>query len=125
MKKSFFSLYLLALLGTAHAHSNDTGCAARKAAVQQQMKYAEAYHNYGEKTRLKLALEDIDNNCSEEGLRAQRQQRVLEKQQRVDQRKADLEQARVRGDLQRIANKQQRLEHAERELQEAKDAMNR
>jgi hypothetical protein len=86
MKKIILLTSLLMVLGSAQAAEPATGCAAKRAEVVEQIKYADAHGNNSQKAGLEKALKEIDQHCTNEGLLADRQQKVSEKQAKVAER---------------------------------------
>ncbi|CAX61380.1 Uncharacterized protein EbC_38490 [Erwinia billingiae Eb661] len=119
MKKIILLTSLLMVLGSAQAAEPATGCSAKRAEVVEQIKYADAHGNSSQKAGLEKALKEIDQHCTNEGLLADRQQRVSEKQAKVAEREADLREAQASGNSKKIAKQQKKLDSANEELKDA------
>jgi Protein of unknown function (DUF1090) len=122
MKRNMtFVLLLLALPATAaFAQSGLTGCAAKKADIEQQIDYAKAHNNSHRVAGLEKALAEVSANCTDASLRAQREADVRKKEQKVTEREQELTEAQGSGRADKIKKKQEKLEDAKEELNAAK-----
>jgi hypothetical protein len=127
----FTTLFLLATLGlatsAAHAAQPDaglTGCAAKRSAIENQLKIARDHGNSDQVAGLEEALRGVDN-CTEAGLRKEREQKVLDARHEVNQRTKDLDKAMKKGDAEKINKRKDKLAEAKKELQEAVDELER
>ncbi|MFJ7565461.1 DUF1090 domain-containing protein [Herminiimonas sp. NPDC097707] len=120
-----FGLLLLCSLPASHAAEANTltGCAAKRQEVQTQLDYARAHGNKAQEAKLKIALKQISNHCTDEGLRRERETDVKKKENKVAERKAELEKAQANGKPKKITQQQKKLQKAEAELQKAKDKL--
>ncbi|WP_050475844.1 DUF1090 domain-containing protein [Herbaspirillum rhizosphaerae] len=107
------------------ADSGLTGCAAKKQDVQMQIEQAHAHGNKAQEAKLKIAQKNLENHCTDEGLRREREADVKKKEEKVAARKADLEKAQAKGKAKKIAQQEKKLNDAEAELQAAKDTLSR
>ncbi|OWY31168.1 DUF1090 domain-containing protein [Herbaspirillum robiniae] len=128
MKKLSASLLALALplsLAAGHVSAQAlTGCAAKKADVQTQLEQARAHGNKAQEAKLKIAQKQLETNCTDEGLRREREADIKKKQEKVDARKADLEKAQAKGKSKKIAQQEKKLKDAEDELKAAREKLN-
>ncbi|MBL4745783.1 MAG: DUF1090 domain-containing protein [Flavobacteriaceae bacterium] len=119
---TLFTLLLLSLSVTSHA--NDlTGCAAQEQQIKTQLSYAE---KYGDKERLKglkIALQKVTENCTDESLKAKRMEKIAKYEAEVAERKQDLIEATNSGKLNKVDKKERKLQEAMDELQEAKNTL--
>lgn len=120
-KNTALALALIALPATAAlADSGLTGCAAKKAEIQQQIDYAKAHDNSYRVAGLEKALAETSAHCTDASLRADREADVRKKEQKVAERQQELAEAKASGRSDKIAKKQEKLEDAQQELAEAK-----
>ncbi|SNY62404.1 DUF1090 domain-containing protein [Enterobacter sp. CC120223-11] len=125
-KKTALALMLITLPATAAlAQSGLTGCAAKKAEIQQQIDYAKAHNNSYRIAGLEKALAETSANCTDASLRAEREADVRKKEQKVAEREQELNEAKASGRNDKIAKKQEKLEDAKEELAEAKAELNK
>jgi len=129
--KRISTLFLLASLGLAagavQAAQPDpglTGCAAKRSAIENQLKIARDHGNSNQAAGLEEALRGVDN-CTEAGLRKEREQKVLDARHEVNQRTKDLDKAMKKGDAEKINKRKDKLAEAKKELQEAVDELER
>lgn len=102
-----------------------TGCSAKKQNIQTQISYAKAHHNTHRLYGLERALRRVEDHCTDESLRKDRQQKIREKQHKVSERKFELKDAEQTGDPKKIAKKRKKLEQAQEELTEVQAALSR
>ncbi|CAI0700213.1 Protein of uncharacterised function (DUF1090) [Serratia entomophila] len=95
------------------------GCATKAQNIQQQIDYATQHGNTHRVDGLKKALSEVQNNCTEAGLQAERQKKIDEKQTKVAERQQELKTAQQTGNLDKVAKKQQKLAQAQAELKQA------
>jgi hypothetical protein len=125
-KKTTFALALIALPAvSAFAQSDLTGCEAKKAEIQTQLDYAKAHNNSGQIAGLEKALSEVNANCTDSSLRAQREADVRKKEQKVTEREQELTDAQATGRKDKIQKKQEKLDDAKEELAEAKAELNK
>ncbi|HEK1689851.1 hypothetical protein PpSQ1_04755 [Pseudomonas putida] len=130
--KRISTLFLLATLAfSANAAQSAkeqpalTGCAAKRQAIVDQIEQAKAHSNSNQQAGLEKALSEVDANCTDAGLRKEREQKVLEARHEVNQRTKDLDKAMKKGDPERINKRKDKLAEAKKELQEAVDDLER
>ncbi|MEB5974925.1 DUF1090 domain-containing protein [Pantoea dispersa] len=105
----------------AYASSQPSiGCEVKRQEIQQQIEYANAHNNSHRVSGLQKALSELNANCTDEGLRAEREAKVREKTRKVEERRRELSEAKTDGRADKISKKQQKLTEAEVELSEAK-----
>ena len=126
------TLFLLATLGlaagAAQAAQPDaglTGCAAKRSAIENQLKYARDHGNSGQIAGLEEALRGVNDNCTDASLRKEREQKVLDARHEVAQRERDLKKAEKKGDAEKINTRKDKLAESRKELQEAVDDLDR
>lgn len=129
--KRISTLFLLATLGltagAAQAAQPDaglTGCAAKRSAIENQLKIARDHGNNDQAAGLEAALRGVDN-CTDAGLRKEREQKVLEARHEVAQREKDLKKAEKKGDSEKINKRKDKLAESRKELQEAVEDLDR
>jgi hypothetical protein len=102
-----------------------TGCAAKQQQVQAQIDIAKAHGNQNQVDGLSTALREIQNNCTENGLRKEREGKVLDAKREVSKRQSDLDKAMKKGDSEKINKRKDKLAEARKELQEAMDELDK
>ncbi|MBT9235296.1 DUF1090 domain-containing protein [Pseudomonas inefficax] len=129
--KRISTLFLLATLGlaagAAQAAQPDaglTGCAAKRSAIENQLKIARDQGNSHQAAGLEEALRGVDN-CTDAGLRKEREQKVLDARHEVAQRERDLKKAEKKGDSEKINKRKDKLAESRKELQEAVEDLDR
>lgn len=130
--KLFTSLALLTTLGLAvtpvHAAEPEpglSGCAAKRSAIESQLKIARDNNNTDQVAGLEKALQENTAHCTDAGLRKEREQKVLDARHEVAQRTKDLDKAMKKGDPERINKRKEKLAEAKKELQAAVDELER
>jgi hypothetical protein len=125
------TLTLLATLalavGTAQAAAPEaglTGCAAKRSAIENQLKIARDQGNAAQVAGLEEALRGVEN-CTDSGLRKAREQKVLDARHEVAQREKDLKKAEKKGDAEKINKRKDKLAESRKELQQAVDELDR
>ncbi|EAO0949131.1 DUF1090 domain-containing protein [Salmonella enterica subsp. enterica serovar Newport] len=98
-----------------------TGCAAKRADIENQLQYAREHNNSHQITRLQMALDKNKANCTDAELLQERQNKVAEKQRKVSEREQELAIAGETGDQKKIKQKQKKLAQAKEELAEAQE----
>ena len=129
--KHISTLFLLATLGlaagavqAAQPDAGLTGCAAKRSAIENQLKLARDQGNAGQVSGLEEALRGVDN-CTDASLRKEREQKVLEARHEVAQREKDLKRAEKKGDSEKINKRKDKLAESRKELQEAVEDLDR
>ncbi|QZX97919.1 DUF1090 domain-containing protein (plasmid) [Pantoea alfalfae] len=127
MKKTLLTLTLcLSPLAftAAHAASNLTGCAAKQQEIETQLSFARQHNNTHQVAGLEKALREVDQNCTEESLLKQRQEKVAEKKFKVQEREEELAEAKAEGrSASKIQKREDKLAEAREELKEAEQAL--
>ncbi|WP_449430866.1 DUF1090 domain-containing protein [Pseudomonas putida] len=121
----FASLGLAA--GAAQAAQPDaglTGCAAKRSAIENQLKMARDHGNNDQVAGLEEALRGVEQ-CTDSSLRKEREQKVLDARHEVAQREKDLKKAEKKGDSEKINKRKDKLAESRKELQEAVDQLDR
>ncbi len=126
--KRISTLFLLATLGltagavqAAQPDAGLTGCDAKRSAIENQLKIA---REHGNSDQVEQALEGA-KNCTDNSLRKEREQKVLDARHEVAQREKDLKKAEKKGDAERINKRKDKLAESRKELQEAVDELDR
>lgn len=113
-------------LATAPEESSElTGCAAKEQRVQDQITRARQAGNTSQMEGLQIALGELQANCTDEGLKKERENKVLEAKREVSERQADLDKAMKKGDPEKINKRKDKLAEARKELQEAVDELDK
>jgi Skp family chaperone for outer membrane proteins len=102
-----------------------TGCAAKQQAVQTQIDQAKANGNGDQQAGLEKALSEIKANCTDAGLKKERENKVLDAKREVSKRQADLEKAMKKTDSDKINSRKDKLAEARKALQEAVDDLDK
>lgn len=102
-----------------------TGCAAKQQHVKAQIDIAKANGNQNQVDGLSTALREIQNNCTENGLRKEREGKVLDAKREVSKRQSDLDKAMKKGDSEKINKRKDKLAEARKELQDAMDELDK
>lgn len=100
-----------------------TGCAAKQQAISAQIEQARAHGNADQQAGLEKALSEVQANCTDAGLRKEREQKVLDARHEVNQRTKDLDKAMKKGDAEKINKRKDKLAEAKKELQSAVEAL--
>ncbi len=98
-------------------------CEAKREEVQQRLEQARAHNNSAQEAKLKIALLQIEQHCTDAGLQREREAEIKKLEARVERRKADLKEAEADGRRKKITRQQKKLDEAEAELQQARDAL--
>ena len=129
--KRISTLFLIATLGlpagavqAAQPDAGLTGCAAKRSAIENQLKIARDHGNNDQAAGLEEALRGVDN-CTDAGLRKEREQKVLDARHEVAQREKDLKKAEKKGDSEKINKRKDKLAESRKELQEAVEDLDR
>lgn len=122
---SFAVLLSYPLLSLNTSASVLTGCAAKRADIENQLRYAREHNNSHQTTRLQMALDKNKASCTDAGLLQERQNKVAEKQRKVSEREQELAIAGETGDQKKIRQKEKKLAQAKEELAEAQSMLTR
>lgn len=95
------------------------GCAAKKQEISKQIEIAKSHGNTNQQAGLEKALSEVNENCTDESLKKDREKDVLEARHEVSERKSDLDKAMKKGDLEKINKRKDKLAEANEELDEA------
>lgn len=101
------------------------GCAAKEQDIQNQITRAREASNTSQLEGLEIALGEMQANCTDEGLRKEREGKVLDAKREVSKRQADLDKAMSKGDPEKIDTRKEKLAEARKELQEAVDELDK
>lgn len=119
------SMLLLAPLEAIHAETKSTGCEGKRQKIEQQIDYARAHGNAHRVAGLQKALSEVNANCTNAGLRAERESDIRKKERKVEERRQELAEARADGRENKILNKQKKLKDALDELTEARGMLDK
>ncbi|MFQ6575398.1 DUF1090 domain-containing protein [Pseudomonas sp. UM16] len=127
--KLFSNLVLLTAIGlgatslqAAESNADLTGCAAKKADIQKQIDNSV---NPFEKSGLEKALSEVNEHCTDAGLRKERNDKVLKAKHEVAERQSDLDKAMKKGDPEKINKRKDKLAESKQELQQALDELDK
>ncbi|HCM1954408.1 TPA: DUF1090 domain-containing protein [Salmonella enterica subsp. salamae serovar 9,46:z4,z24:z39:z42] len=95
------------------------GCAAKRADIENQLRYAKAHNNIHKIAGLQAALNNNEDTCTDAGLLSERKRKIAEKQRKVMEREQELAAAGETGDLKKIKQKEKKLQKAQEELTKA------
>jgi hypothetical protein len=118
-------LVLIPVFSALAAPQVATGCDAKRQNIEQQIDYARKYGNTYRVTGLEKALSEVNANCTDEGLRAERESDVRKKELKVEERRQELAEAQTDGRADKISKKQRKLEESQAELDEARSMLNK
>ncbi|HHX3384023.1 TPA: DUF1090 domain-containing protein [Salmonella enterica] len=113
------------LLPFSAGASKLAGCAAKRADIENQLRYAREHNNTHQISRLQTALDNNKASCTDAGLLLERQHKVAEKQRKVAEREQELAIAGETGDQEKIKQKEKKLTRAKKELAEAQSMLTR
>ncbi|EBV1274079.1 DUF1090 domain-containing protein [Salmonella enterica subsp. enterica serovar Oranienburg] len=129
MKQHYLRLIILAGLlysfMVSGAIAGYEGCGYKRQQLEHQLEYAQAYNNAHRVAGLQRALRRINENCTDNRLLTQKENKIVEKKRKVADRQRELEQARASGKREKIASKQAKLDEAREELAEARRELSR
>lgn len=115
----------LVLTLSAQAQTTEKGCAAKKNSLERQISYAKKQGNTHRIAGLETALAKVNEHCTDDGLRANREVKIKEKQEKVAKREAELKSAQESGETKKIAKKQKKVQEAQAELKDAQNELAR
>ncbi|HEB6949752.1 TPA: DUF1090 domain-containing protein [Salmonella enterica subsp. enterica serovar Hvittingfoss] len=129
MSKIVLSVFVASLAGLTFSFSATaeglTGCAAKRAEIENQLRYAKEHNNTRQISGLQAALNENEHHCTDAGLLLERQHKVAEKQRKVADREQELAIAGETGDQKKIRQKEKKLKQAKEELAEAQSELAR
>jgi hypothetical protein len=102
-----------------------TGCAAKKQGIMNQIEQAKSRGNADQQAGLETALREVNEHCTDAGLKKERENKVLEAKHEVSQRQADLDKAMKKGDPEKINKRKDKLAESRKELQDALDEIDK
>lgn len=122
-----FITNLLALLAvscsflSAAEEVKPTGCAAKLAAISQEMEQAKRANNTDKLKGLQIAHENVLAHCDDDALRLERLDNIKQKEAKVAERNAELAEAIAEGkSADKIMKKRTKVAQAETELAKAR-----
>ncbi|SNS97900.1 MULTISPECIES: DUF1090 domain-containing protein [Pseudomonas] len=113
------SLLAVPVIAAEQAPETLKGCAAKKQDIIEKLEFAKSHGNTNQQAGLEKALSEINENCTDESLRKDREKAVLDAKHEVSERKSDLDEAMKKGDLEKINKRKEKLAEAREELDEA------
>ncbi|MDX9671511.1 MULTISPECIES: DUF1090 domain-containing protein [unclassified Pseudomonas] len=102
-----------------------TGCAAKKQGITNQIEQAKSRGNADQQAGLQTALDEVTKNCTDAGLKKERENKVLDAKHEVSKRQADLDKAMKKGDPEKIDKRKNKLAESRKELQDALDQLDK
>lgn len=116
---------ILAPFGSVLAEPKAKGCEGKRQDIQEQIDYAHTHGNQHRVDGLHKALSELNSNCTDGGLRAERESDVRKKERKVEERRQEVTEAKADGRGKKIRDKQEKLKDAENELAEARSMLDR
>ena len=121
MSKTLLIALLLAMPAQAQESEGERQtCARKEQRISEQVQAAEAAGNERQMEGLSEALAAVRRNCSEEGLAADRREKIAESEAEVAERRDDLADAMRSGDQEKIRKREEKLAEALNELDAAR-----
>ena len=113
----------LALFSLSTASFAMSLCQEKEQDIQREISYAEKHNNQHRIDGLKKALSEVKDNCTDNKLRADHQEKIAEQKDEIAERRQDLQEAKEKGDAEKIAKRERKLQEAQDELKalEARD----
>jgi len=102
-----------------------TGCEAKRQSIEHELSYAIANGNSHRVGGLEKARSELNANCTEEGLRAERESDVRKKEHKVEELRQELAEAQAEGRQDKINKKGRKLSEAQAELDDAKNMIDK
>ncbi|ECF7068461.1 DUF1090 domain-containing protein [Salmonella enterica subsp. enterica] len=102
-----------------------TGCEAKRQNIEKQIEHTRNHTNEHRVADLQKALSELNANCTDEGLRSEREADIREKERKVEERRQELAEAHADGRTDKIGKKERKLEDAQAELDEARSMLNK
>ena len=102
-----------------------TGCAVKKQEINTQISYAKEYNNTYQLEGLQKVLAEVNDNCTDESLKAKQLATIANKEKKVTERKQELMDVKENGKTNKINKKEKKLQEAIDELQDAKNTYSR
>ncbi|PWC15521.1 DUF1090 domain-containing protein [Brenneria roseae subsp. roseae] len=108
-------------ISLANAESIPGGCLQKEQEIQRQIDHARQYENAPRVAGLQRALAEVKAHCTDEGLAAERREKIAEQRQKVAERKQELSESRQKGDAEKVLVREKKLAEAEQELRELEE----
>ncbi|HGV9262141.1 DUF1090 domain-containing protein [Klebsiella aerogenes] len=105
---------------SAVAQSELTGCAAKRAEIQNQINYAQQHENTYRLEGLKKALRETSAHCTDRSLQQEREAVIRKQERKVAAREDALQEARRDGRMDKVRKATRKLEEAQQELADAR-----
>ncbi|PKH22416.1 hypothetical protein CIG19_14045 [Enterobacterales bacterium CwR94] len=119
---------LTAAMGSAHAAQD---CAAKRSALESEIRYAQQYGNSAKVAGLRQALAEVNAHCTPGSVKADIQKdirklekKVADKQEDIRDAQNDLRKATAKGDREKIAKYQRKLAEKQADLRDAQQKLN-
>lgn len=129
-----FMLYWLLGLSIALpqiASADDFSCAEKRTAIETQIKNAQQYNDIYNTRKLKQALIELDNNCSDTKFNkalnkdiGKLENKIRKQNQELDELKADLKDAQAQGNLSKQSKYQQKLIEKQADINKLNSELN-
>ena len=97
----------------------------KEAGHHNQIEQAKSRGNTDQQAGLQTALDEVTKNCTDAGLKKERENKVLEAKHEVSKRQADLDKAMKKGDPEKIDKRKNKLAESRKELQDALDQIDK
>lgn len=110
---------------SAVAQTGLTGCAAKRAEIQQQIDYAQQHGNTYRLEGLKKALRETSAHCTDSSLQRKREADIRKQERKVAEREEDLREVRADGRTDKVRKATRKLEDAQQELADARAELHR
>lgn len=121
MSKSLLVALLLIAPAQAETQTDPRPtCADKEQRIIERLQQAEEADNQAQVRGLNKALAEMRDNCTEEGLAAERRERIAESEAEVQERRDDLAEAIRDGDQDKVEKREGKLAEALKELGEAR-----
>lgn len=104
--------------------SNLTGCEKKACEVNRELLTAKQQGHAYKIAGLKKALNNINSYCTNDGLKAELQQKIDDANLEIEEYKTDLNKAKQQGKQAKVAKYQQKLNDETKQLQQLIDELN-
>lgn len=94
-------------------------CEQKEQKIQREIIAAENNDNQYRVDGLNKALSETRENCNDDTLRKEHQDKIAEQKAEIAKRETDLAEAKQKGDAEKIAKREEKLEEAKAELRES------
>jgi predicted translin family RNA/ssDNA-binding protein len=101
-----------------------TGCAKKACEVNHQLLTAKRQGNSHQAAGLNKALNNINEYCTQDGLKAELQQKIDDTNSEIEEYKTDLKKAKRQGKHDKVEKYQQKLNDETKQLKQLIDELN-